>query len=90
MAMNGRIEIDPTDPAGKTFIGRNDYGDDIKNLTAALHDLIHQIRNQPADTPATFDRRVRFIDTITYANAENTYFHYLPRLLSMSEISPNA
>lgn len=88
--MKSRIEVDPNDPSGRSFVGRNDYGDDVVNLAAALHDLLCQVQDLPADTPAMFDRRLRFVDTVVYANAVRTHAHYLPRLLSMSDRSPNA
>lgn len=77
-----KIELDPKDPEGKNFVGRNDFGDDIKNLFCALNDVMHQIRNQPEDTPAAFDTNLKFIETISFKNAENTYLHYLPQVLT--------
>ncbi|WP_020161284.1 hypothetical protein [Methylobacter marinus] len=84
------VTVNPNSPSGKALVGRNDYGDDVLNLVAALRDVLYQIQGQPEDTPATFDKNLRFIDTAFYANAVNTYQHYLPRLLSMDDRSPNA
>ena len=74
------IKIDPKDPKGKKFIGRQDYGDDTMNLFGALTDLIGQVGHD-YDAPATFDKNLKFIDTITFANAQNTYEYYLNKLV---------
>ena len=88
--MKSKIETDPSDPTGKTFIGMNDYGDDVINLTAALKDVLHQVMLQPEDTPATFDKSLKFIETVSYVNALNTYNHYSRKAFSIDDISPKA
>ena len=57
-----------------------DYGNDVKNLTYALQDLLHAIQQQAPGVVKFTPTGTDYMETYAYKNAVETHKYYLERM----------